>query len=121
MASYTNEYSRFPDKIMERHYFKDVDNSISSLVNQVKTLQSQGKYDKVNEILKNNTANLSQYILSAEYINAIDEEIRNLQIYAKNKKQSIFLTDDEPEDAVLGDVWISNADILESLNESEIL
>ncbi len=106
MASYTNEYSKLPNQIMERHYFKDVDNSIASLMNQIKTLQAQEKYDRVNEIIKNNTDNLAQYALSSDYINAIDEETRNLEILAKSKKQSIYYQDTEPDNAMISDVWI---------------
>ncbi len=92
---------------MERHYFKDIDNTIADLINQIKTLQAQGQYDRVNAIIKENKENLAQYVISSDYINAIDEETRNLEILAKSKKQSIYYTDDEPEDVVQSDVWIS--------------
>ena len=42
MASYTNEYSQLPFQIMQRTYFKDVDNSVAELVNQIKELQAKG-------------------------------------------------------------------------------
>ena len=106
MATYTNEYSRLPYQIMERHFFKDVDNAVGNLVNQIKELQAQGQYDKVNEIIKTNKENLKQYAMGSDYVNAIDEETRNLEIFAKSKKQSIYYTDDEPEDAIQSDVWI---------------
>ena len=74
--NYTNEYSKLPNQVMTRHKFKDVDNSVAPLINQIKTLQQQGNYKKVNEIIQDNIENLSQYFISAEYINAIDEENR---------------------------------------------
>jgi hypothetical protein len=107
MASYTHEYSQFPIETLKKHYFKDVDDSVAPLINQIKELQNQGQYDKVNEIVKNNIENLSKYVLSTEYINLIDEETRNLEIYTKSKKQSIFYDDEEPEgNTAVFDVWI---------------
>ncbi len=108
MANYTNEYSKLPHQIMDRHNFKDVDNSVALLVNQIKTLQAQGKYDKVNSIIKSNKENLKQYCLSAEHFNALDEETRNLEILTKSKKQSIYYSEDiEPDVVSVSDVWIS--------------
>jgi hypothetical protein len=108
MASITNEYSQFPNKVMERHYFKDVDDSIAPLIIQIKELQAQGDYDRVNQIIAKNMENLAQYTLSAEYINLIDEEIRNLQIYAKSNKQSFYVGEEEPDDIEALDVWIGD-------------
>ena len=65
MASYTNEFSKLPSEIMTRHYFKDIDNTVANEVNQIKILQAQGKYDKVNEIMKAHPE-LKPYIFSAE-------------------------------------------------------
>ena len=38
MAKYTNEYSKLPYQIMELHNYKDVDDSIAEIVNQIKSL-----------------------------------------------------------------------------------
>ena len=107
MASYTNEFSRLPSEIMTRHYFKDIDNTVANEVNQIKILQAQGQYDKVNEIIANNPS-LKQYVFGADDFNAIDEETRNLEILAKSKKQQIYYTDDEPDYAVAQDIWIGS-------------
>lgn len=108
MASYTNEYSKLPKQIMSLHHYKDVDNSVAPLINQIKILQEKGEYDKVNAIIQNNIENLKQYSFGADAINAIDEETRNLEIYAKSKKQSIFYQNDMPESAEFSDVWIGD-------------
>ena len=92
---------------MARHYFKDIDNTVANEVNQIKILQAQGQYDKVNEIIANNP-NLKQYVFGADDFNAIDEETRNLEILAKSKKQQIYYTDDEPDYAVAQDIWIGS-------------
>ena len=87
--NYTNEYSSLPYKIMERHYYKDIDNSVANEVNQIKELQAQQQYDKVNEILANRP-DLKQYVMGSDGINGIDEETRNLEIFAMSKKQQIY-------------------------------
>ncbi len=106
MASYTNEYSRLPFQIMQRTYFKDVDDSVSDQINQIKILQSNGEFTKVTEILKQNPE-LKKYTVSSDYINGIDEETRNLEILAKSRKQCIFYQEDEP-DGIISDVWIGD-------------
>lgn len=108
MDSYTHEYSKLPHQLYTRHYFKDVDDTVGNLINQIKLLQQQGKYDKVNEIIKNNKENLQQYALGADYINAIDEEIRNLEIFASEKRQVVYYVSNEPGGALINDIWISD-------------
>lgn len=110
MAYYTNEYSSFPYKLMSLHNFKDVDDSVASAINQIKMLQSQGKYDKVNEIIQANKEKLGQYCHGAEYINGLDEETRNLEIFSISKKQSIYYLEEEPEWATTLDVWIGGTE-----------
>ena len=105
--NYTNEYSQLPYKIMGRHYYKDIDNSVANEVNQIKELQAQQQYDKVNEILANRP-DLKQYVMGSDGINAIDEETRNLEIFAMSKKQQIYYLDVEPEFAVEQDIWIGD-------------
>ena len=127
--NYTNEYSSLPYKIMERHYYKDIDNSVANEVNQIKELQAQQQYDKVprtTEVTKQtkstnlrtpqkglceilaNRPDLKQYVMGSDGINAIDEETRNLEIFAMSKKQQIYYLDDEPEFAVEQDIWIGD-------------
>lgn len=107
MAAYTNEYSQFPNQLLTLHNYKDVDDTVANEVNQIKTLRLQGKYDKINTIISQRPE-LKQRVFGAEAINLIEEETRNLEIYAKSKKQQIYYSDVEPDNAVLGDVWIGN-------------
>lgn len=107
MASYTNEYSQFPKQLMKLHGFMDVNNDISNLVDQIKQLHSQGLYVKATQLIEANKDILSKYFLSAEYLNFLDEETRNLEIMAKSKSQTIFYQNDNPiECCVTNDVWI---------------
>ena len=110
MANYTREYSKLPYQIYEPHNYKDVDDTVAEAVNKIKALQSEGRYDDANIFIndyKQTTGNdLSKYVFSAEAFNAIEEETRNLEIYCKSKKQSIFYNE-EPGYPILYDVWIS--------------
>ena len=105
MAKYTNEYSKLPLQIMELHNFKDVDDSIAEIVNEIKSLQSQGLYNQANRLVENNKDVLGKYIFSVESFNAIEEETRNLEIMTLEKKQSIYYNE-EPSNPALYDVWI---------------
>ena len=89
MADYTHEFSNFPNEILTRHNFKDVDDSIASIVNQIKTLQANGEYDRAAEYIDMNKDTLGPYVLGSEYLNTIYEETRNVEIYTKAKKQQI--------------------------------
>ena len=106
MAKYTNEYSKLPLQIMELHNFKDVDDSIADIVDQIKKLQSKGLYNQASRVVENNKDVLGKYIFSVESFNAIEEETRNLEIMTLEKKQSIYYNE-EPSNPILYDVWIS--------------
>ena len=45
MASYTHEYSNFPTTIMEKSNYKDVDDTVAELINQLKTFQQNKDYN----------------------------------------------------------------------------
>ena len=107
MASYTNEYSQFPRQLMTLHQFMDVTDHIADFVDRIKYLQSCGLYGQAAKLIEMNKDVLSKYFLSAEYLNFLDEETRNLEIMAKSKNQSIYYQDDNPfEYCLLNDVWI---------------
>lgn len=112
MASYTHEYSSFPDQILTRHQFRDADDSIANVINQIKILQSQGEYARAAEYISVHKAELGPYVLGSEYLNTIDEETRNVEIYAKAKKQQIFYQGAEPDNSsVVGDVWLGEYEV----------
>lgn len=108
MAGMTHEYSAFPNKLWQPRYFKDVDSKTAEITKQIKELQAQGLFDQAQQIAEQNKAILSGCTLDSEYINALDEEMINLEIYAKQKKQSIFIQATEPENVVSDDVWIGD-------------
>lgn len=106
MSEYENEFSQFPLKKITKHNFKNVDDSIASVINQINDLRSQGLYNQASRLIENNQDTLAQYIVDAVTFRTWEEEIYNTQKYAKHVQQSVFFDEDEPEECVEGDVWI---------------
>lgn len=107
MSKYDSEYSNFPHKKIEKHNFLNITDDIASIVNQINTLHSQGKYEQAAQILQENKETLSQYIVDAEIFRTWVDEIYNTQKYAKQVQQSIYFEEHEEDvDALEGDVWL---------------
>lgn len=107
MSKYQNEYSNFPNEKIKRHNFLDVTDEVSSIINQINTLRSQGQYIQAAQLLQEKKAILSQYIVDAEIFRKWEDEIHNTQKYAKQVQQSIYFEENEEDvDALEGDVWI---------------
>lgn len=108
MTAMTHEYSDFPNRVYALHNFENVasaPNDVIQIITNIKSLVAEGSFSAAVALLENNKSILSPYWIDAEIINAIEEEIRNLEIYAKSQKQAYYYQDDEP-DAIEGDVWI---------------
>ena len=75
-SSYTHEYSNFPNSLIQQHHFKDADDSVASLINEITDLKARGLYDLAAKKITENANILSHYNIDAETINAIEEEIR---------------------------------------------
>ena len=108
MAQYTNEYSRFPETLYQLHNFldlKDAPDSINALVNQIKRLNMSGDYAAASAMLYDSRTVLAPYFIDADVVNGLEEELRNLEIYAKTQKQTLWYQSTEPI-GVNGDVWI---------------
>lgn len=84
MANYENEFSNFPFKKITKHNFKNVDDTVASIVNEINELRAQGLYNQAAEAIQNNSAILGQYIVDAITFRTWEEEIYNTQVYAKN-------------------------------------
>lgn len=107
MAEYSREFSSFPSKKITRHNFKNVDDNIAPIINQIKSLQLQGLYNQAARILQDNFDILSHYIVDAIVFRTWEEEIYNTQKYARQVQQSIFFDETEEEfDGIEGDVWV---------------
>ncbi len=107
MEQFENEFSNFPARKIVKHNFKNVDDNIAPLVNQINMLRSQGLYSQAASIIQNNSGVLSQYIADAVTFRTWEEEIYNAQKYAKQVQQSIYFEEDEEDvDCLEGDVWV---------------
>ena len=94
MAVYSDEFSNFPSQEITRHNFKNVDDNIASIINQINQLRSLGLYNQASRVIENNKDILGQYIVDANTFRTWEEEIYNAQIYAKKQKQIIFFDSD---------------------------
>ena len=97
--------NHFPFKSRNVHRFFKWYTYIWRTINQLKTFQQNKDYNSAVLLIAQNPS-LKQYIIGVDVINKIVEEIRNTQIYAKRKQQTIYVQDDEPISAIDGDVWI---------------
>lgn len=106
MSQYENEFSNFPHKLITLHHFKNVDDTVATIINQINTLRSQGLYNQASRIIENNKDILPQYVIDAVNCRTIEEEIQNTQKYAKKIQQQIYIQDDEPDFCEEDDIWI---------------
>ena len=107
MASYSHEFSNFPDQLITRHNFKNIDDNsgVSNLINEINSLRAAGKYDEAAKLIRTSSDLISQYIVDSTTFRTWEEEIWNGQVFAKQKQQVIFDGDDIPV-GELGDIWI---------------
>lgn len=104
MAKFESEYSSFPNKLITLRKYKDVDDTVASLINQINTLRAQGAYNQALVFIQNNINTLKQYIFDATTIQTLTEEIYNTQLFALQTQQSIYF--DTMPIAKQNDVWI---------------
>ena len=108
MSEYSREFSNFPSEKITKHNFKNVDDTIASIINQINSLRLQGLYNQASRIIQNNYDILSYYIVDAITFRTWEEEIYNTQKYARQKQQSIYFDESEEDfDGIEEDVWIS--------------
>jgi hypothetical protein len=105
MSIYEKEFSSFPTSLIKKHNFKNIDDNIAVIINQINLLRSQGLYSKASEIINDNKDLLSQYIIDAVTYRTWEEEIYNTQIYSRQRQQIVFFDEEEPE-CLEGDIWI---------------
>lgn len=109
MADFEHEYSDFPNSLIKLHKFKNVDDSVASVFNEINALRAQGYYKQAQKVIEQN--NLGQYCPDAVTINTLIEEIFNGQLKTKklgSRFQVIHFAPSEPDmdEIDLEDVWI---------------
>lgn len=108
MSGLQYEFSQFPENLYKLHNFKNVyeaPQEVVTVITLIKDAMMSGAYDKASRLLAENKALIAQYWIDANTINAIEEEIHNLEVYSKAKSQSHYYCDKEPTGTV-GDIWI---------------
>lgn len=107
MSIYEHEFSKFPEQKITIHNFKNVNDNIADIINQINSLREQGLYSQAANIINKNKELLSQYIVDATIYRTWEEEIFNAQKYAKQNQQSIYFEESEYDfDGIEGDVWV---------------
>lgn len=105
MEQTTHEYSNFPNELITKHNFKDVDDNIASIINQVKKLQASGLYNQASRIIQQNKDVLGKYVIDANIINGMIEHIRNTEIISLQARQCVYVGK-KPLTCNKGDIWI---------------
>ena len=103
---YTHEYSQYPDELIPLTNYKDVDDTIGGLINEIETYRSQGNYLAATDLINRYADRLAPYNIDMSVINAMVEEIRNTQIRALSAGQFLSISDEEPSDVDEGYVWL---------------
>lgn len=100
-----NVMSLYPNAIDEMLFFQDNDIDKIEVINIYNDLIAQGKYSEASDYINQHE---EVYGFFANYLNAIENRIYNLQEYllTKQKKNPFVLSDKEPESAEEGIIWI---------------
>jgi len=103
--------AHWPNSLIDLTNYKDADNTVGPIIAQIKAYQEAGDFDSAQQLITQHASTLKKYCFDSAAINKYIEELRNLMIYTKAKKQQIFYEpteDDFANYAVLQDVWIGN-------------
>lgn len=103
---YEREFSNFPNGKIKLHNFKNFDNDVADIINEIKGFQAQGQYNDAASVIENNRDLLSHYVVDAVTFRTWEEEIYNTQKYAKKVQQKIYFEDEEPDYCEEDDIWI---------------
>lgn len=112
MPKYTYQAgAHWPLSLIDLTNYKDADNTVGELIAQIKAYQESGDFDAAQALIAEHEEELKPYALDSAAINKYVEEIRNLEIYTKSKKQQVFYAPTEEEASnfvILNDVWLGN-------------
>lgn len=87
---YTHELSQFPNAPINLPTFKDVDDNVKSIIEQIRQYRIAGNHTAAASLINANKDLLRQYNFSAEDVNRVVEDIRNTQLYIQAKKQQFY-------------------------------
>ena len=106
MAKFTHEYSNFPDELITLVSYKNVNDTIGELINQINAYRLDGNYTAAQILIDDYASQLKQYNLDMTIINTFIEEIRNTQIKSRVAGQFLSIEEDEPDGVWDNFVWI---------------
>ncbi len=106
MAKFTHEYSNFPDELITLVSYKNVNDTIGELINQINAYRLDGNYTAAQILIDDYASQLKQYNLDMTMINTFIEEIRNTQIKSIVAGQFLSIEEDEPDGVWDNFVWI---------------
>lgn len=115
MAGYTQEYGdanglSFPDVYIDMPTFKDVDDAVGEIVNQIEEYKRQGKHEEAKNLISEKADLIADYLIDAKVINTWVEHLRNTQIYAKQVQQNIYIGE-KPAIVQYGDIRIGQPSV----------
>lgn len=111
MPKYTFQAgAHWPNSLIDLTNYQNPSDAVVQIINQIKQYQSIGNYSAANELIQQYTEQLKNCSFDSAAINKYVEEIRNLEIYTKAKKQQIFYGAESEASTYLeqDDVWIGN-------------
>lgn len=107
VGNYAREYSRYPDKVMELIAYKDIDDSVSAIIQEIYKFQTAGDYRSANALIEQNNELLKPYSIDTSVLRRFSEELYNTQIYAKKASQHIYVSETEPDVTLAeNDQWL---------------
>lgn len=115
MANYSRESgSLFPDSLLDMNDFKDIDDTVKTVVSQYYLFMQAGNIDSA-LALKSSHPELKDYWVGADTLNKLKEEIQNIGIYAQLFRGTVVAetlpTLDDYDDGVS---WIKPIELIES-------
>lgn len=106
MAKFTHEYSNYPYEVIELVGYKNVNDTIGELINQINAYRLDGNYAAAQILISEYASQLKKYNLDMTIINTFVEEIRNTQIKAYVAGQFLSIEEEEPDGVWDNFVWI---------------
>ena len=102
----------FPNEIDEwlSTEYEDVNSYNSNVIKNYTFLLNNaietGDFTKLNEFINDNKDVLKKVIVSASTINNIQNAIKSVEKYVITEKRNIFISENEPANMNIGDVWL---------------
>lgn len=100
-----NVVSLYPNATDEMFFFQDNNLDNIEVINSYNNLITQGKYHEASNYINQHE---EVYGFFANYLNAIENRIYNLQEYllTKKKKNPFVFSEEEPDPVDEGTIWI---------------